>query len=317
VLVLLTGLGAAGRVRAEELAALGGATLGAAADSPTYAWALEYREHLLLHLDASFGYLNEGHLTGHHRDGALLQLWATTGGWLNRLHLAFGAGPYAYFDTQSDPNSLAYNDWHGVGLVLTGYASLDLSARWSALMEINQIIAPGDGNTRALLVGVAYRLDSFIEQLQHTQPDSVADVPSEIGVFGGQTIINDLHSERSTNFGVEYRHRTARHVELSASFLDEADGPSGRNAGVTGEIWLAQDFLSRRLMAGLGIGPYVSLQKYFTADGRTGASVIGLASMTVSWRFTRAFAVRCSWHRGITTDNQDRDILTAGLAWRF
>jgi hypothetical protein len=318
VFLLILGCGT-GSTLAEELGLLGGVTVATAADPSTYAWGLEYREHLLLHLDASFAYLNEGHLPGHDRDGALLQVWATSGPWLARVHFGFGAGPYAYFDTLDDSNPNGYSDRHAIGVVLSGYASFALSPHWSALLEVNQIIAPGDGNTRTLMIGAAYRLDSLLSQLQQAQANSwpVADVPDEVGVFGGQTIINDLHSERSTNFGVEYRHRSARHVELSASFLDEADGPGGRNAGVTGEVWLVQDFLSRHLVTGLGIGPYVSLQKYFTADGRTGASVIGLASMTVSWRFSRTLALRCSWHRGVTTDDQDRDILTAGLAWRF
>jgi hypothetical protein len=306
---------------AEDLALLGGLTTGDGSAPSTYAWGLEYREHLLLHLDTSFGYLNEGHLPGHDRDGALLELWANTGPWFNRVHFALGAGPYFYFDTQEDAASPdGYSDRHGIGLIVSAYASVALSERWLALLEVNQVVAPGDINTRTVMIGAAYSLDRFIEQLQRSQASdsgSVADVANEVGVFGGQTVINDLHSERSTNFGVEYRHRMGRHVEASASFLDEADGPSGRNAGVTGEVWLVQSFLSRHLVTGLGLGPYLSLQKYFTADGRTGASVIGLASMTVSWRFSRFLALRCTWHRGITTDDQDRDILTAGLAWRF
>jgi hypothetical protein len=310
-----------GAVRGEDLALLGGVTANDGGGAPTYAWGLEYREHLLLHLDASFGYLNEGHLVGHDRDGGLLQLWVNSGPWLRRVQLALGAGPYAYFDTQDDhANATGYSDRHGVGLILSGYASLTLSPHWFALLEINQVLAPGDIGTRTVMLGAGYRLDSFIEQLQRAQASdsgAIADVANELGVFGGQTIINDLHSERSTNFGVEYRRRTARHVEVSASFLDEADGPGGRNAGVTGEVWLVQSFLSRHLVTGIGLGPYVALQKYYTADGRSGASLIGLASMTVSWRFSRFLALRCSWHRGVTTDDQDRDILTAGLAWRF
>jgi hypothetical protein len=315
--LLLVALVCCGSATAEELALLGGFT-DPGQTRQSYAWGLEYRQHLLSSLDASFAYLNEGHLPDHSRDGAVTQLWLNSGPWQERLHLAIGAGPYFYFDTRDAGSVAGYDDRHDVGLVLTGYASYSLSPSWFALMELNQIIAPHDGNTRTLMFGFGYRLDSFIEQFTRAnQAHGVADVNNEVNVFVGQTVINDLHSERSTNFGVEYRHRFGRHVAWSAGYLNEADGPDGRNSGVTSELWLVKDFLSRQLEAGLGIGPYVALQRYTTADGRTGASVIGLASMSVSWRFTRVMALRFSWHRGITTDDQDRDILTAALAWRF
>jgi hypothetical protein len=302
----------------EELALLGGFT-DPAQSTQSYAWGFEYRQHLLSHLDASLGYLNEGHLPDQHRDGALVQLAITSGAWQQRLHLSLGGGPYLYFDTRDWETIAGYDDRHGVGLILTGRASFDLSSRWFALLELNQAIVPHDGNTRTLMLGFGYRLDTFIEQLARRSPsDGIADVDNEVGIFTGQTIINDRHSERSTNFGVEYRRRIGHHhVELSASYLNEADGPDGRNSGVTTELWVVKDFLSRRLSAGLGVGPYIALQRYVTADGRPGESVIGLASMSLSWRFNRAMAVRLTWHRGVTTDDQDRDIITAGLAWRF
>ena len=39
--------------------------------------------------------------------------------------------------------------------------------------------------------------------------------------------------------------------------------------------------------------------------------------MTLGWRFTRSLLVRAVWHRGFTGDDQDRDIITLGLALRF
>ena len=85
-----------------------------------------------------------------------------------------------------------------------------------------------------------------------------------------------------------------------------------------GEVWLVQDFFSQRqFTAGLGFGPYVALSTYQTSDGRDGASVVGVASMTLGWRFTRVLALRAIWHRAFTTDDEDRDIITLGLALRF
>jgi hypothetical protein len=318
VLLLLI---ASASARAEEVSLLGGLTDTDDHTSESYAWGLEYRQHLLAHLDTSFGYLNEGHIPGHDRDGAVLQLWGNTGPWFDRFSLAFGAGPYAYFDTQSTNTGIGYLNHHGVGLALSGYLSYALTSHWFASLQLDQVIAPGDVGTRTVMLGMGYRLDSFIETLARSgQDDESADVstaPDEIGLVIGETVINDPSSDHSSTFGVEYRHRMMQHVDLSASLLDDGEGTDGRHVSVAGEVWLVQDFLAGRLVTGLGLGPYFALQKYDTADRRTGASVVGLASMTGSWRFTRVLALRFTWSRGFTGDDQDRDIVTAGLAWRF
>jgi hypothetical protein len=313
----LTLMGTAGSARAEEISILAGVNGGDDLSGGTYAWGLEYRQRLLEHLDASFGYLNEGHIPGHHRDGAMLQLWADSGPWRGRFSASLGAGPYVYFDTEQDSSSRGYRDDHGAGLILTARLSMALTRQWFALLELDQVMFT-DVSTRTLMLGVGYRLDSLLDRLQGgAQAGAVADVPNEVSVFGGITVINNLTSDRSSVFGLEYRFRPAPHFELSGSVLDDAAGPDGRHAGLTGEAWVVQDFLSRQLSVGLGIGPYVALSAYHTDDGRLAASVVGLASMTVSWRMSRSLALRLNWHRGFTGDDQDRDVVTAGLGWRF
>jgi hypothetical protein len=303
---------------AEEISLLAGLT--DTGDYTSYAWGLEYRQHLLAHLDASFGYLNEGHIPAHDRDGAVLQLWGNTGDWLDRFTLGIGAGPYAYFDTQSESTGIGFQNHHGVGVIVSGYLSYSLSPRWFAQLQIDDVIAPGDLGSRTVMLGAGYRLDRFIEELalsrQGDQSGAVFAAPNEIGMFVGQTVVNDPSSDRTSDFGIEYRFRIAQHVEFSTSLLDEG-GPGGRHAGATGELWLVQDFLDGQLATGVGLGPYVAFEKYRVPDGLPGASVVGLASMTLSWRFTRSVALRLNWHRGFTGDDQDRDIITAGLGWRF
>ena len=317
-MLLLAVAAASAPAAAEEISLLAGLT--DTGDYTSYAWGMEYRQQLLAHLDASFGYLNEGHIPSRDRDGAVLQLWGNTGPWLDRFAFALGAGPYAYFDTQSESTGIGFRDHHGVGWILSGYLSYSFTPHWFALLQIDQIIAPGDGSSRTVMLGAGYRLDRFIEELAHSrqndQPATASAAPNELGMFVGQTVINDPSSDRTSNFGIEYRFRIAQHVELSTSLLDEGD-PGGRHAGGTGEVWLVQEFLAGQFVAGLGLGPYVAFEKYPMPDGLTGASVVGLASMTFSWRFTRCLALRLNWHRGFTGDDQDRDIVTAGLGWRF
>ena len=99
---------------AEDLSLLAGALETNDRISGTYAWGLEYRQQLLTHLDASFGYLNEGHVPDNHRDGAMVQLWADTGPWHRRISFSLGAGPYIYFDTRQEINYQGYRNEHGV-----------------------------------------------------------------------------------------------------------------------------------------------------------------------------------------------------------
>jgi hypothetical protein len=310
-----------GRAGAEDLSLVAGALETNDRTSGTYAWGLEYRQQLLTHLDASFGYLNEGHVPNNHRDGAMLQLWADTGPWRRRLSFSLGVGPYIYFDTQQEINYQGYRNEHGVAVIATARMRYALSRDWFTLLDFSQIAGVSPA-TRSVTLGVGYSLDNFFAALTDAgvagPPADTAVVPNELGVFSGETTLNNLRSNKSTDYGVEYRYRATRHLEFSGSFLEESNGAFKRHGGLTGEAWLVQDFFSeRQFMAGIGLGPYVALSSYNTSDGRSGASVVGMASMTLGWRFTRSLLVRAVWHRGFTGDDQDRDIITLGLALRF
>jgi len=304
---------------AEELSLLAGVTDTDDHTSGTYAWGLEYRQPLLAHLDASFGYLNEGHLPSHHRDGGMLQLWATSGAWRDRLAFAVGAGPYWYFDTQYQQNPQGYINQHGVGAIVSARATFGLSRRWFVLLDANQVMLANPA-TRIILIGMGYRLEDTpvtLKWQQDAPTDAATELNNEVGFFVGETTLNNLSSNKSSDFGFEYRRRWASHVELSTSVLEEGSGALESHASASGEVWATQEFLAGRLGVGLGVGPLVALSAYNTADGRSGSSVVGLASMTLTWRVAHALALRASWHRAFTSDDQDRDIITVGLGLRF
>jgi hypothetical protein len=59
----------------------------------TYSWSAWYQHNVNDNLFASFTWLNEGHVTNHHRDGHSVQIW---GRWLSperRFTLSAGVGP--------------------------------------------------------------------------------------------------------------------------------------------------------------------------------------------------------------------------------
>ena len=67
--------------------------------SQTYSYGVSYFQGFGENLAWSVGYLNEGHVPNHKRDGLDFQGWARVNVLNRRLSLGVGAGPYLYWDT--------------------------------------------------------------------------------------------------------------------------------------------------------------------------------------------------------------------------
>src|SRR4051812_27427795 len=96
-------LGVFSRLSGQELTFLYGRMEAPSLDETSFTWQIDYRQNLYRNLAASVAYINEGHVTGHHRDGTAWQLWGQLPFWNNRLELSLGAGAYYFYDTQSAP----------------------------------------------------------------------------------------------------------------------------------------------------------------------------------------------------------------------
>ena len=72
---------------------------GSTSSSQTYSYGFTYLQGLGENMAWSVGYLNEGHVPDHKRDGVDLQLWARTNIIHRQLSLGVAAGPYVYWDT--------------------------------------------------------------------------------------------------------------------------------------------------------------------------------------------------------------------------
>ncbi len=303
---------------AAEVGIAAGLSDGAASGS--YAWQLEYRQRFAANSGLSFQYVNEGHLEGHHRDGAALELWADAPPWNDRYHLSFGVGPYLYCDTRAADSPLGFSDDHGLGAIVTASLTWDWQSRWFTRLSLSQIRAPGDINTTMLVIGVGYREHASFE------PDGPAGaapegqaVPAtrnELGAFIGQTVVNSFHSPKSESYGLEYRRELGQHSELSGAWLSEGDAAGGRrHSGLMSELWLVQPLLHGVASVGIGAGPYLALRSYRAEDRNSGSRMVGVGSMTVSWRLHGPLMARAEWHRGFTHDDQDRDVVTLGVSW--
>ena len=152
-----------------------------------------------------------------------------TGSLRDRLSLSVGVGPYFYFDTRNQYSFQGYDNQHGVAVLVTARARYALSPRWFALLEVNQSAGLAS-STRTVLLGAGYSLEDFFATLSRSKQDgSPADVtlaPHELGVFAGETTLNNLSSNKSTDYGVEYRFRVPVTWRCPRVCWRRATGPS-------------------------------------------------------------------------------------------
>ena len=230
----------------------------------SHAWGLEYVEQVAPHFGLSLLYLNEGHHSDQRRDGFGMQAWARTSPLGGRLTLAAGVGPYYYFDTTRRGQADYAND-HGLGLIYSLAAVMQVADRWSLQLRLNRvdarkqfIDARKQFDANMVLLGIGYQLDGAPARSSATALYAAAR-PNEVTVFAGQTIVNSFESERGVAAGIEYRRAFSRHVEWTVGFLKEGDGHLVRRKGITGQGWLTQRALDDRISFGIGLGPYLAV----------------------------------------------------------
>jgi hypothetical protein len=190
--------------QAQEISGLGGALRGQ--DSAhTFTWQMEYQHSLVEYAAFSAGWINEGHAPGHHRDGPVAEIWWRTTAFDQRLSLAAGIGPYAYFDTIPTTTGDGSHDDHGIGIIGSAAAGWRVDGPWSLQLRFNRIVAKHSVDSSSVLLGVAYRLDGAATPSNSVAIGSAFD--SEVDLLIGRTIVNTLASEDSFAGQIEYRRR--------------------------------------------------------------------------------------------------------------
>ena len=304
-----------------------GSDIGDARSIHGQTWGLQYLQQPYPFLGISFGYLNESqyrtpdeHYPWHHaRDGGSVQLWAMSPTWFGHFQLAAGAGPYVYFDTQSEPPPIGYRDYHELAEIYTISLRYVTPSGWFARLDVNEIHAPGSVDARILELGVGYRGGSLTGPSDTGPADESGAPPytEQLTVLAGRTGNSNWNATQTDAYGVEYRHTLSNHVDLSATWLSEADGISGRHDGITAQVWLTDRFFSGKFLVGIGAGPYVALRSHIAEDGQEAPNAQGVVAMTAAFQLTRRLVARLVWDRAFTNDNLDRDIVLGGLAWSW
>ncbi|HVU35040.1 MAG TPA: hypothetical protein VHE61_16520 [Opitutaceae bacterium] len=278
------------------------------------AYQLEYRQGLFDGFSASIDYLNEGHIAEHHRDGYAFEFsYRLPILPHQRLYLAASAGPYYFFDTYRGST-----DVHEVAplVALTAYGALKGKWFWSA--TATRINPKSDFRANMFGIGLGYWLgkDAYspTEELPglfgSTKPGKTSD---EITVFGVFSVINVAKSPHSLGSSVEYRHRFARHVEGTVTYIYEGDPRVARRSGLAVQAWPVRSAICPQLEIGIGLGTYwfIDRRHVRTPGQNANAALGGLVSTMISYHFTPTWFGALIWDRVITDYNRDADI------WRF
>jgi hypothetical protein len=301
------------QARAQELTVAAGATRVQSQADTTYAWLVSYSHELAPHLYASYAYRNEGHVPSHHRDGHSFQLWTTTND-ADGFALRAGAGPYRFFDTTAAESPVGYADAHGWGAIYSLAATWRSPGRkWMWELRAERIQARASFDTTLVTIGAIYELNQDGSLRANAPARAFGLHENELAVMGGQTIVNSFQSEGARSNLVEYRHTFAPAVRATAGWMNEGDARLVRRNGAIALLWLEPSFGDDRLTLGLGVGPYLAIDRYRGSEPR----VQGLIGTTFSYHLAHAWTARVSWYRVSSNYDRDSDIIVAGVGYRF
>jgi hypothetical protein len=283
---------------------------------PTYAWSLEYRHPLTKNLSTSFGWQNEGHVPGHHRDGHTVQLWLNTTPAGRGPVFAVGLGPYRYFDTRDAQNADGYINAHGWGLVASAEATWALRGNWQASLRLNRTQVHDNLKTTALVAGIGYRLGPSAGDASGAERTWPVNKPMEFDAMIGGTIVNSFDSDGLLAKAVSLRMRANEHLSASISYIDEGRVQPRWRAGIAPQVWVEQD-LGTRLTVSAGVGPYFATRNPGTEGGGNAPSTSVLVSFSAAYAVTPQWAARLTWNRVGTRYDRDADVVMLGLGYRF
>jgi hypothetical protein len=302
---------------AQELFGLGGALTSGG--ERTYSWQIDYRQSLGEYFAVSGGWINEGHLPNHHRDGGTGQIWVRTSALDRQLTLAAGIGPYFYFDTIPAANPDGSQDDHGVGLVASLSATWHFKGPWSLHLRGNYIATANSIDTTSLLLGVGYQLERGESSAQTASPLAIQALEREVAVTLGTAVINTFQSEDAFAAQIEYRQRFGPFFAWSAGILNEGDASTQRRSGVVGQLWMGRALFDDRVTAEVGIGPYLifDIQSNPLDVDNSRERLAGIFSLSMSYAPIPRWPLRFTWSRVFAEKSHDTDVFLLGAGYRF
>lgn len=280
---------------------LGGGTW--ANHQSTFALEVSFEKVLTDFFSLEGVYDNEGHLKDHHRDSLAIQLFAQRRVLNDRVRLRVGLGPQLYFDTKVANTAEGNTDAHGIGLLASVAAELELVHGVFAEGRVNGSVDQADFASGQVLLGLGYHLGP------PDQPDANTEQRHNLFfALGGQSIRNSFASERGTAVmvGVE-REDILACVGASGSYL-RLGSLNGRQ-GVALQLSAQQRFFDNRFIVGAGVGPYLYVDS--ANNNHSDIQVAGLVGARIGYAVIANVEVLVSLIREF--GNQDYDVVLAGL----
>lgn len=310
------------RLAAQELTFLGGGMSTRDLQLSSYTYQVDYRQNFTRFLAGSVAYINEGHIVGHHRDGTAAELWARLPLFNDRIALALGAGGYYFYDTQPLPNGDTANV-HGGAVIYSGSVTIHLSGRWFVRAQANRISPTRQVKTNTAALGLGF----WFGREKRPTKGKLGDAPDEyrhvtepeLTLFGGQSVVNTFLSQSALAYAAEYRQGLMPHVDWTVSAIYEGDPEIVRRNGLAAQAWLVNTFFDERFSVGIGLGPYVYLDRKNPRSGGIAnpAAAAPLLSLSMATRVSDHWIIRLMLDRVTTSYNRDADIFLAGLGYRW
>ena len=295
--------------RAQSFSVLAGGLEDRDTAERSYTWSLDYQHPVYHGLGLGAAWINEGHLTNHHRDGLAGQLWLGTK--FDHMSFAVGAGPYYYFDTTQQPGDRHEVDSHGWGVAYSAALSWQLGHRWVHQLRVNHVASTHQPATTGILYGLGY-----IFRGDEGNQEDVEPLGYQLSALAGATIANSFSSETSIAKSVELRRTSGGTFEWTLAWLDE--GTSGRlhRDGFSAQGWLARGWHEGNTTLSFGVGPYAIVDTFGEQRQQT-RRWAGLASLSASQRFAAHWRGRISFSRVVGTHPFDSDELLVGTSYAF
>jgi hypothetical protein len=321
---LAAGLAAPAVMRAQTLSVLEGKAYSSTFSEWSRAYKIEYRQVLDPTFSATFDYINEGHFTGHHRDGYGLQLWYKQPiVKLDRLSLSVGAGTYYLFDTITPPGG-ASSDFHHFAPLVTVTLRGKLWWKFDWVVSADAIVPSTDFKTDMISAGLDYKLGKVLpgedpRGILEKSDEPTPDRRNELSVYGTLSVINISSNPKSYGVSAEYRHRFLRHFDGTLTYIYEGDPRVVRRSGLAAQVWPVRTDEFSGFEFGVGFGAYVFIdRKNQPIPGQaTSASAAFLVSAMASHAITERWFGRFIWDRVVTNYSRDADIWRLGLGYKL
>lgn len=312
---------------AQELYGLVGGQYTPSLREKTYSYSIEYVQNINDYAYGTFTWLNEGHVTNHHRDGYSPQFWLRWPGSSRRFNLSVGVGPYRYYDT-TDLASMGVTDAHGWGVLGSVAAHWYFRNPWVMEVRYNYAHTNNSITTHTALIGFGYQF----EHSSHAGPVwgtplygfSPPGQRLELAVMAGTTVVNNFNSPHGVASGGELRYRLTPYIDAIATYLDEGNARVVRRKGGAGQLGIKREFLEHHADVGVAGGFYFARDRDYAGPPTdllgivtTRTEVLGLLTMTATYRFDIGLRVRAYWYRTLTTNGRDTDVAMLGLGWAF